>query len=102
MGQWIMKTLEPTAESELPHADCLRALWCALGVPAELLDPVIEMRVIFLNGKLKISQSFLEDPEWCEKLTHCLSSLFKIPSWTCSRWCTFGAACRSLTTSLLL
>eukprot|EP00971_Amphidinium_carterae_P323000 6419416-Amphidinium_carterae.1 len=94
LGEWLMLRLSPVADKTLPTEDELRALWCSLSVSADLLDPLLAMKLMSRDGRLHVRETFLEEAVWAEKLGHTLMCSWTIPAWTSSRWLTIGASAR--------
>eukprot|EP00971_Amphidinium_carterae_P338639 6476077-Amphidinium_carterae.1 len=94
LEDWLLLVLSPVDDSELPTDVELRSLWCSLAVSADLLEPLLSMKLIWRDGRLLCHDAFLQEAGWAETLSHVLMSLWSIPAWTASRWLTIGASAR--------
>eukprot|EP00971_Amphidinium_carterae_P350574 6491628-Amphidinium_carterae.1 len=101
LEDWLLLTLCPVGEESLASDVELRALWCSLSVSADLLEPLLGMKLLWIDGRLHIREQFLQEEGWAEQLSHVLMSLWTIPAWTASRWLTVGSSARGFAAASL-
>eukprot|EP00971_Amphidinium_carterae_P156949 3111232-Amphidinium_carterae.9 len=98
---WIRSVLQPIACEMLPSADRLRSLWSTLQVTDASLELLVQFRLHWTGAILHVAEEAIEDEGWLESLTTLLMSLWRLPSWTASRWLTIGTSCRSYAVAAL-
>lgn len=91
---WLAKVLVVEPEEALESPDDLRDLWLACGVDAELIDELVDLRLLFRRGHISVSQSASHDTVF-ERVMSCLFSLWRFRRFNESRWASVGAACRA-------
>eukprot|EP00971_Amphidinium_carterae_P328691 6460686-Amphidinium_carterae.6 len=102
LEDWLLLTLSPVGDEGLPSDAELRGLWCSLSVSAELLEPLLSMKLLWRDGRLLIREACMDESGWAEKVSHVLMSLWTIPAWTASRWLTVGSSARGFVAASLL
>eukprot|EP00971_Amphidinium_carterae_P335140 6470818-Amphidinium_carterae.1 len=101
LAAWIRQVLEPVSCERLPSTESLKSLWSVLQVPEASMEVMLQLRLFWSGSSLFIDEEALTDPDWLETLTTLLMTIWRLPSWTASRWLTIGASCRSYTIACL-
>lgn len=76
--------------------------WASMCVEPAVLQDLVELGLRWRKGRLQIYESAASKPDFVEKVTACMLSVFRFKRFTDSRWCTIGDSCRSLFASLAL
>jgi hypothetical protein len=98
--QWIVDMLVPCPIERLEQPSVLREAWTALGVPPDMLEDLIELRLCFRDGQLLFCQDAnLQD--LVARVTSLMLYMWAFPNFQESRWITAGLSFRCITRSLL-
>ena len=104
ISSWLDEVLTPMPAEALPSEGELNVLYAAVGVPADLLEPLSsDMRLMWQASeqKLWVLDSFLKRHDAVEFLTNTLMGIWKFPAFCANRWVTVGTSCRTLVQGLL-
>ncbi|CAK0909364.1 unnamed protein product [Prorocentrum cordatum] len=89
------------AEECLPE-ETLRALWGVLGVPGVLLEELVGWRLCCVGGKLQATTAVHGDvPDFFDRISYCIASLWKFTKFSESRWVSVGWACKRVACAIL-
>ena len=70
LGEWLVRHLSFESPELLPSPAEAMPVWCALGLKADLLDPVVnEWRLLWCNDRLLVSSDYQSDPELLAKIS---------------------------------
>ena len=78
------------------------ALWGSVGVEPKWVDHLVELGVLWRNGKLRVSIRHREKPEIWTELLNCIRHSLRFHKFSDSRWCTLGKSCRQVLYAQLL
>ena len=104
IGSWLAEVVEPIAPEEGAPEEYLLELYTALGAASPLLDTLVTtVRLSWdpSRQKLRVLGSFLAGKNSLEELSGILSCIWRFHSFTASRWCTVGKACRAYSLRLV-
>jgi hypothetical protein len=99
MGQWIADKIE---FSDHADPDILRRLWLLMGLTDEWVTLFVDLHIRWENGRLCVAEKWRALPTTPEAVTTCLMHVWAFRSFSDSRWCSLGAGCRSLVSSLMV
>eukprot|EP00971_Amphidinium_carterae_P330019 6462866-Amphidinium_carterae.1 len=104
LWDWLQSVLSVRPVTECGNEETLHKVWCVLGVEANIVAELVEMRLLWRNECLEISEQFMLESgsDWLGKVSSVLLDLWRIGSFCGSRWCTLGSACRSFCCAFLL
>ena len=99
MGQWIADKIEFSDHANL---DVLRRLWLLMGLTDEWVTLFVDVQLRWENGRLCVGEKWRAEPTTPQAVTTCLMHVWAFRSFSDSRWCSLGAGCRSLVSSLMV
>ena len=75
---------------------CLFSVWRLLGLSEQWAHELAELEFRFESGHLIVGSRFRDDEAVPQRLADCYLHLFEFRSWSDTRWCAVGRACRRL------
>ena len=97
LGSWLGEVVSGSDSNSIPSTTTLAALWTCLGATPEQITEAADEIGFFWDGhRLRVPHDFLQDPQWVNRLSTVLVSLWSFTSFSASRWLTTGASCRSM------
>ena len=101
MGPWIADVLTPTSLHELPSADSLRELWTCLDQDPAIVEEIVDLHLVFRDGRLCFADCVPLGTVY-SRVAQVLFAVWKLRTFSTSRWITIGPSCRRFVGSLLL
>ena len=103
LSSWLNAVLSFVDDDALPNANFLYDYYALLGASPDVCETLAHsLRMIWDGSALLLPVSTLKVADVLEKVSSCLLALLDFPSFSSSRWCAIGPACRSLTLALAL
>ena len=102
LGTWLTKVVDVIPDHQPFDADTMLQIYVTLGAPESLIDVLVHqvrLRWVPQSQRLEVAASFLALQDSLEKLSNLLMCLWRFHTFTSSRWCTIGKACRSFALS---
>ena len=98
MPAFLIKHMErvdtPYSKAEVAH------WWRCLGAGADWIDSLVDVNPFFLQGKLRVSMMADGKVLLASTVANCLFYVFKLKTFSETRWCGVGQSCRGLVASL--
>eukprot|EP00971_Amphidinium_carterae_P321489 6390429-Amphidinium_carterae.6 len=101
LPSWLESVIEGRDRADLPEQHTLSSLWAVLGLPPDVAEEVARMGLIWQEDRLCIASDELESAECLETISELLMSVWRVKSFSASRWLSSGSACRSMVVGLL-
>ena len=79
LSSWLSDVLVPCSADMLPSEEELQCLWRTLGLEPSLVETLVGMRVLYVDGHLRVSQEAMErsDTDWMQDLSAALLSAWR-------------------------
>ena len=103
MAEWIAQKLDFVPDRPYADGEYRRCLWLSLDLEAETAEILAhELQFHFEDGRIKVTEQKVGDPELIDLIIKCLQSAWKFRRFTDSRFMTAGSSCRTLLAAYLL
>ena len=96
-GPWVLEVLV----FEDTDGAGLACLWELCGLKDPWLSVAVNLQLRWENNKLKVAECFRGDPEMLQAISMVVLHIWKLKTWSSSRWCGVGTQCRVLLASML-
>ena len=100
LPQFLARTLTLVDAAAAPVSPT--DFWTSLGVEPVVVQGLVELGLRWRGDRLQVYEGAASNPDFVEKVTACMLSVFRFQRFTDSRWCTIGDSCRSIVASLAL
>eukprot|EP00971_Amphidinium_carterae_P329246 6461570-Amphidinium_carterae.1 len=100
---WIREVLVAVPVMGMDERGIYAQAFSVLGLEADMLALVtedIQLRWMPASQSLLVSEVFVSQPDWLATLSSILLDVWRLPSFSASRWITVGAGCRRLSMSI--
>ena len=97
--RWLPTVLDVTEDCVAPGL--LRQLWVSLGLDEELVEHLVEYRLIWINGKLKVNKHKANGHGWIDEVVAMQMAVWRFVTFSDGRMITVGPASRALVASCL-
>ena len=104
LSGWLAEVLEQKSPSLLEPSDHLSQLYKSFAVNPDAVVVLAEQAQVswnFSTNWLQVKASFLQKSSCLEELSFALLEVWRIPSFSCTRWCSLGSSCRNITACFL-
>ena len=91
-----------TLVEDVAHRGFSQEFWASLCVEPVVLQDLVELGLRWCDGRLQVYESAASSPDFMEKVTASILSVFRFKKFTDSRWCTIGESCRSIVAGLAI
>ena len=102
LSRWILGVVDWADDEDLLDPVEAAALWGAVGVEPKWVDHLVDMGLLFRNGRLLVSRRHRDRPDVWTDIVNCIRHSMRFTQFSDSRWCTLGRCCRQLLHSQLL
>lgn len=85
-----------------PDVEELARFWHMVGLSEDWAQSFVDLQMRLCDGRLLIAGHYQDDPELPQHIVTCVLHIWKFRTWSSSRWCGIGSACRTLLGCLFL